>query len=172
MINKLKYRSIEREYNKAINLPVTSDTQQTHTKVKTVAVLLDNPALVNVIRANLTNKLPFHQDRITFLVFQKDKKEEEEDLLSYSEKEIGFNASLKSDILQNFVQKKYDLLINYTKSTNLYTNIITLYSKAKLKAGFASVDDRLYDLIVSDTAFNEAVLNQELKKYLTILNKI
>ena len=34
------------------------------------------------------------------------------------------------------------------------------------------MDDRLYDLVISDEGLNEAVLNQELKKYLTILNKI
>jgi len=50
--------------------------------------------------------------------------------------------------------------------------MVTLLSQADFKAGFAEIDDRLYDIVVSDTSFNEAVLNQELKKYLTILNKI
>ena len=85
---------------------------------------------------------------------------------------FGFNASLKSDNLKEFVKKEYDLLINYTKTPNLYTNMVTLLSQSDLKAGFANIDDRLYDIVISDEGQNEAILNQELKKYLTILNKI
>jgi hypothetical protein len=47
-----------------------------------------------------------------------------------------------------------------------------LLSKASLKSGFAGIDDRLYDIVIADEGLNEAVLNKELKKYLTILNKI
>ncbi|SEB53640.1 hypothetical protein SAMN04489761_1270 [Tenacibaculum sp. MAR_2009_124] len=170
MIGNFKYKSIEKQYNKLKEKNIVSNNKGG--KVKSVAVILDNASLENVITSNLASKLNFDKKNITFLVYRNFSKKDEEVPKFFTEKEIGFNASLKSDNLKNFVKNDYDLLINYTKSSNLYTNVITLHSQAKLKAGFAGIDDKLFDIVVSDATFNEAVLNQELKKYLTILNKI
>lgn len=170
MIGKLKHNSIQKEYNKLIEKQSSKTPNQQ--KVKTIAILLDNESLINVIEANLTNKLPFKKENITFLVYKEQVKKGEENDRFFTEDAIGFKGSLKSDNIKNFVKKDYDLLINYTKESNLYTNVITLYSRAKFKTGFANIDDRLFDLIVADDTYNEAVLNQELKKYLTILKKV
>ncbi len=170
MFGKFKQKSIEDHYEKLINKQLSKNTQVG--KIKTIGAILDNETLVNVIRANLLTRLPIEKNNIRFLVYKEYVKNQEEKAFTFTEKEIGYQCSLKSDNLKEFVRNDYDLLINYTKSPNLYTNIITLHSQAKLKVGFANVDDRLFDLVVSDTTFNEAILNQELKKYLTILNKI
>ncbi|CAM1365375.1 conserved hypothetical protein [Tenacibaculum litopenaei] len=170
ILNSLKERSIEKKYRELLVNKVSANSLTT--KIKKVAVVLDNESLVNVITANLTNKFPFKASDIRFLVYRKFEKGQEASELFFTENEMGYKASLKSDNLLNFVKNDYDLLINYTKSFNLYTNVITLQSNARFKAGFAEVEDQLFDLIVTDTTFNEAVLNQELKKYLTILNKI
>ena len=170
MISTLKKKSIQKAYDKLVvkkeNIP------HKETKVKSVAILLDNEALVNVVIANLTNIFPFQKTDIRVLVCKEYSKKEDPSPEFFTEKDFGFKASLKSDNLKDFVKNKYDLLINYTKTSNLLTNMVTLLSQADFKAGFAEIDDRLYDIVVSDTSFNEAVLNQELKKYLTILNKI
>ena len=170
MISTLKSKSIQKEYDKL----VAKQSKKTHksSQVKKVAILLDNEALVNVVLANLANNFPFKKEDVSVLVFREYSKKDEPSPQFFTEKDLGFKASLKSDNLKDFVKNDYDLLINYTKTTNLLTNIITLLSQADFKAGFAEIDDRLYDIVVSDEGFNEAVLNQELKKYLTILNKI
>lgn len=170
MISKLKQKSIQKVYDKVVSKKITKSYKDKN--VKNVAILLDNEALVNVMIANLTSKLPFKKENITVLVFREYSKKNEISPEFFSDKDFGFKASLKSDNLKNFVKNDYDLLINYTKTTNLFTNMVTLLSQANLKAGFAGIDDRLYDLVVSDEGLNEAILNQELKKYLTILNKI
>ncbi len=170
MISTLKTKSIQKEYSKLI----TNQRKKTPKKalVKKVAILLDNEALVNVVLANLANNFSFKKENISILVYKEYSKKEEPSPQIFTNKDLGFKASLKSDNLRNFVKNDYDLLINYTKTSNLFTNIITLLSQAGLKAGFAGIDDRLYDIVVSEANFNEAILNQELKKYLTILNKI
>lgn len=170
MISKLKQKSIQKVYNKLVEkkVPKTANNK----KITSVAVLLDNEMLINVIEANLLSKLPFKKEQVVFFTFKENVKKQEESPQIFSDNDLGFKASLKSDNLKNFVKKDFDLLINYTKTSNLYTNMVTLLSQAKLKAGFAQIDDRLFDIVVSDTTFNEAILNQELKKYLTILNKI
>lgn len=170
MISKLKQKSIHKVFDKLIRK--TGIKHQDSNKIKKVAIVLDNESLINIVLANLTNKLPFKKDQITVFTYREYSKKQEESPDFFTENDFGFKASLKSDNLKNFVKNDYDLLINYTKSSNIFTNMVTLLSQAKLKAGFANIDDRLFDIVVSDEAFNEAILNQELKKYLTILNKI
>jgi len=170
MIGKLKDKSIEKEYNKIIDKKVNKN--HSIAKVKKVIILLDNESLENVMIANLINVLSFKKENIEVLVYKEFLKKQETSPIFFTNKDLGFKASLKSDNLKKFVVNDYDLLINYIKTPNLYTNMITLLSKASLKAGFAGIDDRLYDIVISDEGLNEAVLNKELKKYLTILNKI
>ncbi|WP_299109950.1 hypothetical protein [uncultured Tenacibaculum sp.] len=170
MISKLKQKSIQKVFDKMIRKTVIK--RQDSNKIKKVAIVLDNESLINIVLANLTNKLPFTNEQISVFTFREYSKKQEASSEFFTDNDFGFKASLKSDNLKNFVKNEYDLLINYTKSSNIFTNMVTLLSQAKLKAGFANIDDRLFDIVVSDEAFNEAVLNEELKKYLTILNKI
>lgn len=170
MISKFKEKSIQKVYNKLIDKNVYKSSN--NQKITNIAILLDSETLINVIKANLVNKLPFKKEQITVFTYKQTVKKEEKSNSVFSDGDFGFKASLKSDNLKDFVKKDFDLLINYTKSSNLYTNMVTLLSQSKLKAGFTEIDDRLFDIVVSDNTFNEAVLNQELKKYLTILNKI
>ena len=170
MISKLKQKSIQKAYEKLIKK--NSITKQNNAKINSVAILLDKETLKNIVLSNIKSTLPFKEAQITVLILRKFDKKQEVLPEFFSDNDFGFKASLKSDNLKDFVKNDYDLLINYTKEPNLYTNMITLLSQAKLKAGFANIDDRLFDLVVSEPTFNEAILNQELKKYLTILNKI
>ncbi len=170
MINKLKQKSIQKVYDKVISKKVNKTKK--NSSIKKIAILLDNEALVNVMIANLTSKLPFKKENITVLVFREYSKKDESSPEFFTDNDFGFKASLKSDNLKNFVKNDYNLLINYIKTPNLFTNMVTLWSQADLKAGFSGIDDRLYDIVISDEGLNEAILNQELKKYLTILNKI
>ena len=170
MISKFKNKSIQKAYDSFI---VKKNNKAPKSNlINSVAILLDNESLVNVMISNLTSKFSFKKENITVLIHREYSKKDEESPLFFSDNDFGFNASLKSDNLKEFVKNDYDLLINYTKESNLYLNMVTLLSQSDLKAGFANIDDRLYDIVISDDGQNEAVLNQELKKYLTILNKI
>ena len=170
MISKLKHKSILKVYNKVIATDINKNHKST--SVKKVAIILDNESLENVMIANLTSKFPFKKENIVVLVYREYSKKDEVSPKFFTDNDFGFKASVKSDNLKSFVKNDYDLLINYTKSSNIFTNMVTLLSQADIKAGFSGVDDRLYDIVISDKGLNEAVLNQELKKYLTILNKI
>lgn len=170
MISKFKYKSVQKAYDSFIEKKINKAHKSS--LIKNVAILLDNESLVNVMISNLTSKFPFKKENITVLIYREYSKKDEESPEFFTDNDFGFNASLKSDNLKEFVKNDYDLLINYTKAPNLYMNMVTLLSQSDLKAGFASIDDRLYDIVISDEGQNEATLNQELNKYLTILNKI
>ena len=170
MISKLKHKLIEKKYNKLV-VKKTSKKHSTKT-IKRVAILLDNESLENVMISNLTTNFPFKKENIDVLIYREYSKKQELFPKFFTNNDIGFTGSLNSNDLKKFVKNEYDLLINYVKTPNLYANMITLLSRAMFKTGFAEIDNRLYDLVVSDDGLDEVVLNQEIKKYLTILNKI
>ncbi|MEX1382402.1 MAG: hypothetical protein AB1Z17_03310, partial [Lutibacter sp.] len=90
----------------------------------------------------------------------------------FSSKDFGWYGKINNDTLKNILTKKYDLLINYSKIDYLYNNILLLHSKVAFKVGFASLDNRFYDLLINCKTSEIALFNKEVRKYLEILNKI
>lgn len=170
MIGVIKEKRLVRNYQKLANKEQSKfyDTS----KITTVGVVLEDEALIDLVAESLTTQLPFYRNDIQYVVYKPYVKNQEIAPICFTEKDIGGDLRLKSDNLKNFVKNNHDLLINFTKDSNLYTNVITLLSNAKLKTGYNAVDDRIFDLIIADPTRNEAVFYKELKKYLTILNKI
>lgn len=170
MIGVITEKRLVRNYQKLANReqPKFYDTS----KIVTVGVVLEDETLIDLVAESLTTQFPFFRKDIQFVVYKAYVKNQENHPVCFTEKEIGGDLRLKSDNLKNFVKNNHDLLINFTKDSNLYTNVITLLSNAKFKTGFSEVDDRIFDLIIADPTHNEAVFYKELKKYLTILNKI
>ena len=174
MLSKLKKKSIVRRFEKDKLKAVGSKRNMNTKTIKTVAILMEESQLLksnktlNLIQQEF--KIPM--GNIHLLVFKAfDKKAEYTDF-ECTEKDFGWRGSLKLNKLQEFVKNEYDLLINYGFQENLYWNVITLHSLSNFKVGFASGEDSLYDLSVSDTDRNLDVLTAEMIKYLKILKKI
>ena len=55
---------------------------------------------------------------------------------------------------------------------NLYLEYCALKSKATFKIGLANVNDKLYDLVVSEDPKNIDSFIEVIKKYLELLHKI
>ena len=70
-----------------------------------------------------------------------------------------------------FVDSNYDLLINYCSSDSIYVSLVAVRSKAKFKVGFANETlQDLYDFMISVEGNKIDVFNDELAKYLQILD--
>lgn len=170
MVNLLKYYSNKKAYSKLI---INFRREQVDGEfVKTVAILVDNEDEIEEIINDLENKLGIIKENITPLIFKRKLKEEEKSSLYFTKKDFLNKGDIESESLKNFIDENFDLLINYTKKSNLYVNLVTLFSKAKFKIGFAKIDDRLYDLMVKEPNYNIQVFHQEIYKYLSILNKL
>ncbi len=91
---------------------------------------------------------------------------------SFSEKDFGMRGKMKSEQIRKFAQYEYDLLIDYCGIENVYSKIICLESKSKLKAGFKNDDYDLYDIAIDLEGNRIDTFNEELTKYLTILKLI
>ena len=63
-------------------------------------------------------------------------------------------------------------MIGFYKGKNEYMDVMTAQSKAKFKVGFVDADERLFDLLISVPISKPVLFAEELKKYLTILNKL
>ena len=87
-------------------------------------------------------------------------------------KQIGWKGHIKNDLLKNFLNTEFDALISYYKQDNLSLNLATASSKANFKIGLSNADQRLNDLIIDVDPKEFELFQQELKKYLTKLNKI
>ena len=141
-------------------------------KIEHILVLVDNILEKDRIYKDLMALFNFNESNIDLVVFQQktSKGQVLEELIT--PKDFAWYGKIKSEKLKTILTKKYDLLINYSKVDDLYSNLLLLQCKAGFKTGFAHLDGRFYDLTIDCEASDLAVFNKELKKYLIILNKI
>ena len=79
---------------------------------------------------------------------------------------------MKHKDLFYFTETPFDVLICYFLAKDNELKQIAAMSNANFKVGISNEDDRLYDLIIDINTKNFEIFTKELKKYLTILNKI
>ena len=92
---------------------------------------------------------------------------------TFTEKDFGMYGKIKAQNVAGFVDANYDLLINYCGPDSIYATIVAIRSKAKFKVGFANETlQELYDFMISIDGNKIDVFNDELAKYLKILDLI
>ncbi|MFC5683361.1 DUF6913 domain-containing protein [Flavobacterium sp. MAHUQ-51] len=89
--------------------------------------------------------------------------------------ESGFldrKAKITSKEVNEFLEKNFDLLVNYYDVEKAILLVVSSQSKAKFKVGFSSIDKRLNNFMITTNLGNYKVFVRELFRYLKILNKI
>ena len=84
--------------------------------------------------------------------------------------DFSWNGSLKSNETKAFLAQPFDMLIDFTKSEQIYNDFLVAKSKAKFKVGFENEEERLYDLMIASDSV--PLFIDELIKYLKILKKL
>lgn len=142
--------------------------------VKTVGIVFDETyfyereALVAELIAN-----GMLEEDISVLVFKnRIKKNETFDYPVFSHKDLSWQATFRNSEVKDFIEKPFDLLINYYDTEKSALLVVSNLSKAKFKAGFASVNKKLNHFMIDTNAENYQVFMRELFKYLRILNKL
>lgn len=100
------------------------------------------------------------------------KKKEVIEYCHYTRKDISASGVFTKEDVAAFINKPFDVLISYYDVEKAPLLLATIKSKAKFKVGFASVDKRLNNFMISSQAEKHAEFISELIKYLKILNKI
>ncbi len=90
----------------------------------------------------------------------------------FTAKDFGWKGTVKNIDLQEFINTKFDMLISFGKVDILEMNMITALSNANFKVGLSKQDERLFDLIIDVNPKDFEIFKIELKKYLTVLNKL
>ena len=89
----------------------------------------------------------------------------------FSDKDLGWRGNIENSYAFEFLNREYDLLINYYTGDKLLLQLMTLKAKARIKVGFGEVDNNLNDLIFNTYTNNFKTFKKELKKYLVALNE-
>jgi hypothetical protein len=90
----------------------------------------------------------------------------------FNSKDFGWKGKINNVELQSFIETEFDALISYYKQDVLELKLITAKSNANFKIGLINNDLRLNDLIINVETNNFTLFKNELKKYLTVLNKL
>jgi len=166
----IKRKSAQKYITKALKANVNNQGG----KIKNLAVLVDATIYPDFPFFNeLAEVFGIPKESIEVLYYHCDKKVAEQfsgDV--FTDAELGFNAALKNECITGFVNKEYDALLNFYNEDNLMLNLVSVKSKAKFKFGFSGVKEGLNDFSVATELNNISVFTFELKKYLSILNKI
>jgi hypothetical protein len=168
----LKKKSNQLFLNKNIVRLLKNSGVSDTNKTRRALVFSDDIANRQSLLTELSEILNISEDHIDLIVFQKKKPKDNNLKFLSTPEDFGWFGKVKSEKVKIILTNKYDLLINYCKVDNLYSNLLLLQSKTVLKVGFAHFDTRFYDLIIKCDPSERALFNTELKKYLKILNKI
>ncbi len=143
--------------------------------IKSLAVLIDASQSVNVLSVvKLANELGVKSERLKVMGYKEDQKEisDDKDAAYYNDRSFGMSGAVKSNSLNEFINKDYDVLINFYSESKLELDYVAAASKAKFKVGFAEIDNRINDLVIGSANQNTNLFISELKKYLKILQII
>ena len=143
-------------------------------KINTVGIVVDESyffqkeALVEELVAN-----GILEQNIKLIVYKdKFKKNETDSQPTFGIKHLNWKAEITESFVNEFINEKFDLLINYYDIEKAILLKVTNNSKAHFKVGFSSVDKRLNHLMITTNAENYPVFIHELFRYLKILNKL
>lgn len=90
----------------------------------------------------------------------------------FTEKDLGWSGVIKSEQANAFVGRNYDLLICYNNTNVMPLDVISSKVNANLKVGMSEDEFNIFDVLINVNTQNLTTFTQELKKYLTVLNKL
>ncbi|MEH6682083.1 MAG: hypothetical protein V7724_16175 [Sediminicola sp.] len=90
----------------------------------------------------------------------------------FSDRDLGWGGKIENGYVLEFLNREYDILINYYTEDKLLLKLMTLKTRARLYVGFGEVDKNLNDLILNMPIADFKLFSKELGKYLKVLKEI
>ena len=140
--------------------------------INKIIIFLDDSSKKSDIVSNLQALFNLSKEDIEILVFNKKSNENNTEERFFTPKCFGWYGKINSNTLKSILTKKYDLLINYSKIESLYNNLLILQCKSSFNIGYAELDKSFYDLLIDCNPSDFKTFNNEIEKYLKILNKV
>ena len=168
---KFKEQALLKKFQKELNL--IPDIRTPNSKeIHSVAILTNNALFEEIdIEEQIKNSIESVRN-VHIYSYKKYKKTDPITYKHFTEKDIDWNGNIKDPSLESFLENPFDLLIGYFDINNLYLEYCALKSNATFKIGFAKVNDKLFDLVVSEDPKKIDSFIEVIKKYLELLHKI
>ncbi|MBC3759762.1 MULTISPECIES: DUF6913 domain-containing protein [Hyunsoonleella] len=143
-------------------------------KIKSLGIILNYDEIDNFNAFNvLASRLKIHANRIKVIAYTKDTKKEGHAWdACYNAKDFGWKGEIKNIELKAFLDEPFDVLLSFYAEDLLELKLLTALSKSQLKIGILQTDSRLNDIIIKTKIKEKKVFEDEVFKYLTVLNKI
>ena len=167
----LKKKSNQIFFKKKTALFLGNNTPNIPTAINSVIVFLDDISDKKMVKKSLLTLVGNANTSFEFVVFQDKTTKKAKETGVFTSQDFGWFGNIHSQILKHILLKKYDLLVNYQKEDNVYTNLLLLQCKALFAVGYAHLNKNFYNLLIDCKAKDKGLFDQELKKYLDILNK-
>lgn len=144
------------------------------TYIKEVGVLVDSNECSDLDWINgLANDLKINQNNIKIVALFNNKKDQTSVYANtFFKKDLGWKGQFKSQVVNNFLNTKFDLLINFYQTDALALQVVSAAAQAQLKVGIYNANQDLNDLIIDSKIKDKSIFKTELIKYLNILNKL
>jgi len=164
----LQYKSAKKALTKKLNNTTTKEVVAT--PIQTVGIIVNADKTENWQQLIKNLKLEVAVD---VLCYHKNvQKTREVTYPVFYEKDFGWKGKVKTDILQQFLNKPYDLLISYYSDDIVALHLASGLQKANFKVGIEGTSQEIHDVIIQTKEEEIATFAKELHTYLQILNKL
>ena len=170
-LEKLRKQFLLKKFQKELRLipeTRTPNAKQIHSvAILTTQELYEEIDLAELIQYNIKSVRS-----VQVYYFKTFRKSDTQDFKHFTEKDIDWAGKIKDVSLESFLCNPFDLLIGYFDVRNLHLEYCALKSRAAFKIGFSKVNDKMFDLVVSENPKNADSFIKVIKKYLELLHKI
>lgn len=171
MFKKLKRKSIQKQTDKNLN---NRDLSEVNAPAKSVGFLVDEMTFRDFDKLYDFSKFLGFQPKdvkvFSFIEFKKKAPSLRQDQIS--NKDFSWDGTISNMNANEFLDRPFDVIVGYYNGSHEFLDLMVSKSKAKFKVGVTGSDDRLFDLLLTIDINDTEAFKTELKKYLTVLNKI
>jgi len=170
MLEKLKQRSLRKLIERNLK---GRDTSQINSKLVTLGFLVDEALLTDFDRlldfSKILSLKPKDVKVFSFLEVKKKLPSFRQNQIN--NKDFNWKGEIHNQNALEFLDTNFDVLVGLYEGEHAFLDLMVSKSKSRFKVGFENSDPRLFDLLLGINPTNLGLLESELKKYITILNK-
>ncbi|HPF11937.1 MAG TPA: hypothetical protein PKW08_10125 [Flavobacteriaceae bacterium] len=171
ILEKIQKQSFQKHTEKNLE---QRDLSQVNSKLRTLGFLVDEHTIQEFEPLyDFSKSLELQPKDVKVFSFQEVKKKTPSLRQNQvNNKDFTWKGEIHNDNALEFLNLPFDILVGLYDGPHPYLDLMVSKSKAKFKVGCKNADERLYDLIITIPAGELQLLESELKKYVTVLNKL
>lgn len=169
LLNIIKYKSLRRAIR---SMTERLSVENIGSEIETVGVILDQKDFSDIgLFVNELKKRGIQKEAVSFLIFNHDKSTNLSEEISFKSSDFSSSGELRNEKVKEFLDKPFDMLINYYDTEAIILVWASAHSKATLKVGFSSVKTPInhFSIELATNKYKEYI--DELFKYIKLLKQ-